>query len=40
LIVVAALVVIAAFAGWRAQRSYADIRTAFRRDLTGERGEE
>lgn len=39
LIVVAVLVAIAAFAGWRAQRSYADIRTAFRRDLTGERGD-
>lgn len=36
LIVVAVLVVLAAFAGWRAQRSYADIRTAFRRDLTNE----
>lgn len=36
LIVVAALLAIAAFAGWRAQRSYGDIRTALRRDLTNE----
>lgn len=40
LIVVAVLVAIAAFAGWRARSSYADIRTAFRRDLTGEQGDE
>lgn len=37
LIVVAVLVAIAGFAGWRAQRSYVDIRTALRRDLIGER---
>ena len=36
LIVVAVLLIIAAFAGWRAQRSYGDIRTALRRDLTNE----
>ncbi len=36
LIVVAALLVVAGFAGWRAQRSYGDIRTALRRDLTNE----
>lgn len=36
LIVVAVLLVIAAFAGWRAQLSYGDIRTALRRDLTNE----
>ncbi len=36
LIVVAVLLAIAAFAGWRAQRSYGDIRTALRRDLTNE----
>lgn len=36
LIVVAALLAVAAFAGWRAQKSYGDIRTALRRDLTGE----
>ncbi|MBO9698281.1 MAG: phage holin family protein [Sphingopyxis sp.] len=36
LIVVAALLAVAGFAGWRAQKSYADIRTALRRDLTGE----
>lgn len=40
LIVVAVLVAIAGFAGWRAQRSYADISTAFRRDLAGERGDD
>lgn len=40
LIVVAVLVAIAGFAGWRAQRSYADIRTAFRRNLAGEQGDE
>ena len=36
LIVVSVLLIIAAFAGWRAHRSYGDIRTAFRRDLTNE----
>jgi hypothetical protein len=36
LIVVAALLTLAAFAGWRAKRSAADVRTAFRRDLTNE----
>ncbi|SEH20155.1 Putative Holin-X, holin superfamily III [Sphingopyxis sp. YR583] len=36
LIVVAILLAVAAFAGWRAQRSYGDIRTALRRDLTNE----
>ncbi|HKX90527.1 MAG TPA: phage holin family protein, partial [Sphingopyxis sp.] len=36
LIVVAVLLAIAGFAGWRAQRSYADIRTALRRDQTNE----
>ncbi|MDO9370046.1 MAG: phage holin family protein [Sphingopyxis sp.] len=36
LIVVAALLIVAGFAGWRAQRSYGDIRTALRRDLTNE----
>ncbi len=36
LIVVAILLAIAGFAGWRAQRSYGDIRTALRRDLTNE----
>ena len=36
LIVVAVLLLIAAFAGWRARRSYGDIRTALRRDLTNE----
>ena len=37
LIVVAILLVVAGLAGWRAQRSYNDIRTALRRDLTSER---
>lgn len=37
LIVVAALLVVAGLAGWRAQQSYHDIRTALRRDLTSER---
>ena len=36
LIVVAVLLALAAFAGWRAQLSYGDIRTALRRDLTNE----
>ena len=36
LIVVAILLAVAGFAGWRAQRSYGDIRTALRRDLTNE----
>ncbi|MBJ7502197.1 MAG: phage holin family protein [Sphingopyxis sp.] len=36
LIVVAVLLAVAGFAGWRAQKSYADIRTALRRDLTNE----
>jgi hypothetical protein len=40
LIVVGVLLAIAAFAGWRAQRSYGDIRTALRRDLTSERGDD
>ena len=37
LIVVALLLAVAGFAGWRAQKSYADIRTALRSDLTNER---
>ena len=36
LIVVAILLAVAAFAGWRAQVAYNDIRTALRRDLTNE----
>ncbi|WP_432770325.1 MAG: phage holin family protein [Sphingopyxis sp.] len=36
LIVVAVLLAIGAFAGWRARRSYRDIRMALRRDLTNE----
>ena len=36
LIVVGVLLAIAAFAGWRAQVAYGDIRTALRRDLTNE----
>jgi hypothetical protein len=36
LIVVAALLLIAALAGWRARRAYGDIRTALRRDLEQE----
>lgn len=36
LIVVAVLLAVAGFAGWRAQRSYGDIRTALRRDLMNE----
>jgi uncharacterized membrane protein YqjE len=36
LVVVSALLVIAAIAGWRAHRHYGDIRTAFRSDLTNE----
>ena len=40
LIVVGVLLAIAAFAGWRAQRSYGDIRTALRRDLTSERSDD
>ncbi|MDK2761202.1 MAG: phage holin family protein [Sphingopyxis sp.] len=36
LMVVAALLVVAGFAGWRAHKSYGDIRTALRRDLTNE----
>ncbi|WP_422061394.1 hypothetical protein [Sphingopyxis sp.] len=36
LIVVILLLLIAAFAGWRARLSYGDIRTALRRDLTNE----
>lgn len=36
LIVVAALLALAAFAGWRAKHSAADIRTAFRADLMNE----
>ena len=36
LIVVAFLLAVAAFAGWRAQIAYNDIRTALRRDLTNE----
>lgn len=36
LVVVSALLVIAAIAGWRARRHYGDIRTAFRSDLTNE----
>ncbi|WP_374525824.1 phage holin family protein [Sphingopyxis sp.] len=36
LIVVAVLLAVAAFAGWRAQIAYNDIRTALRRDLTNE----
>ena len=37
LIVVIALLLVAAFAGWRAHNSYGDVRTAFRRDLGIER---
>ena len=37
LIVVVALLLVAAFAGWRAHNSYGDVRTAFRRDLGIER---
>ena len=40
LIVVAVLLGIAALAAWRARRSYGDIRTALRRDLAGERGDD
>lgn len=40
LIVVAVLLALAAFAGWRAQVAYADIRTALRRDLTNEEPED
>ncbi|PKP98508.1 MAG: hypothetical protein CVT74_10790 [Alphaproteobacteria bacterium HGW-Alphaproteobacteria-13] len=36
LIVAAALLALAAFAGWRARRSAGDVRTAFRADLTNE----
>lgn len=36
LIVVGVLLTVAAFAGWRAQVAYGDIRTALRRDLTNE----
>ena len=36
LIVVGILLAVAAFAGWRAQKAYGDIRTALRRDLTNE----
>lgn len=36
LIVVGVLLAFAAFAGWRAQVAYGDIRTALRRDLTNE----
>ena len=36
LIVVGVLLTLAAFAGWRAQIAYGDIRTALRRDLTNE----
>jgi hypothetical protein len=36
LIVVAALLALAAFAGWRAKHNAGDIRTAFRADLTNE----
>ena len=36
LIVVCVLLAVAAFAGWRAQLGYGDIRTALRRDLTNE----
>lgn len=36
LIVVAALLAFAAFAGWRAKRSADDVRTALRADLTNE----
>lgn len=35
-IVVIALLAVAAFAGWRAQIGYGDIRTALRRDLANE----
>lgn len=40
LVVVAALVALAAFAGWRARLSVADVRTALRRDLMHEAGED
>ena len=36
LIVVAVLLALAAFAGWRAKRSAGDVRTAFRSDLMNE----
>ena len=36
IVVVAVLLAIAAFAAWRAQLGYGDIRTALRRDLTNE----
>ena len=40
LIVVAALMVLALFTGWRASRHWRDLRTALRRDLVHEVGED
>lgn len=40
LIVVGVLLLIAAFAGWRAKASYADIRTALRRNLIDEESDD
>lgn len=40
LIVVAVLLLVAAFAGWRARASYADIRTALRRNLIDEESDD
>ncbi|WP_077148316.1 phage holin family protein [Sphingopyxis sp. KK2] len=40
LIVVGVLLLIAAFAGWRAKASYADIRTALRRNLVDEESDD
>ena len=40
LIVVAVLLLVAAFAGWRARASYADIRTALRRNLVDEESDD